>query len=278
MPLFTEIKNLQDIPTFSVKKEEVFDSHGKRIEKLFSLMREDTRDHIGVCRSSYRPIQMDEMLDIVDNATARVGGIDHIGYTLAGNGKRVVIQSKLIDKFDINGDLIDGIFYTILDNSGMSSNKIIPSTRRIACDNQLHIIKREAGRGNYKGVRHSFNFDDSVKDIINKFETNINIVKSFNNVVEKLQNQSFTEDQMRQLIEKILPAKNKSHVTDRLIAKREDIFNRFSRGIETNGSTRWDALNAVTEFESSKKFTPEKLVRSLTISTLSNNALDILVN
>lgn len=276
MPLFTEINSLQDIPTFSVKKEEVFDSRGTRIEKLFSLMREDTRDHIGVCRSSYRPIQMDEMLDIVDNATSRVGGINHIGYTIAGNGKRVVIQSKLNDQFNINGDAVDGIFYTVLDNSGMNSNKIIPSTRRVVCDNQLHIIKREAGRGKYKGVRHSFNFDDSVNDIVNKFESNINIVKSFNKVVEQLQNQPFSEDQMRQLIEKILPAKGQ--VTDRMIAKREDIFNRFNRGIDTNGSTRWDALNAVTEFESSKKFTPEKLVRTLTIATLSNNALDILVN
>jgi len=274
MPLFTEINSLQDIPTFTIKKEEVFDSRGTRIDKLFSLMREDTRDHIGVCRSTYRPIQMDEMLSIVDRATTRVGGINHVGFTIAGNGKRVVIQSKLNDQFNINGDAVDGVFYTVLDNSGMNSNKIIPSTRRVVCDNQLHIVKREAGRGKHKGVRHAFNFDESVNEIVNRFESNINIVKSFNSVVEKLQNESFSSNQMLQLIEKLLPAKGE--VSTRMLSKREDIFNRFEQGIGNNGGTKWDALNAVTEFESSKKFTPEKLVRTLTMPTISNNALDIL--
>lgn len=274
MPLFTEINSLSEIPSFNIKKEEVFDSQGSRINNLFSLMRDDTRDHLGVCRSAYRPIQMDEMLEILDKATTRVGGIEHTGYTIAGAGKRVVVRSKLNDQLSVNGDTIDGIFYTVLDNSGSNSNKIIPSTRRVVCDNQLHIVRRESGVKKHKGVRHSFTFDDSVNDIVKKFETNINIINTFTNVVEKLQNESFTPEQMLHLIEKLLPTKGE--LSSKMLNKREDIFNRFNRGIGNNGATRWDALNAVTEFESTRKFTPEKLVRTLTIPTLSNSALEIL--
>lgn len=277
MPLFTEINTLDEIPSFSIAKEKLFDSRGTEIKNLFSLMREDTRDHIGVCRSTYRPIQMNEMLDILDTATSRVGGISHTGFTIAGNGKRVVVRSSLNDQLSINGDKIDGMFYTVLDNSGMNSNKIIPSTRRIVCDNQLHIVRQESAGRNNRGVRHAFTFDQNVTDIVGKFEKNINIINSFKNVVEKLQNETFSEDQMRQLIEKLLPSK-KGEITTKLMNKHEDIFNRFVRGIGNNGSTRWDALNAVTEYESSRKFTPEKLVRTLTTSTLSNSALDILVS
>jgi hypothetical protein len=274
MPLFTEINSLDEIPSFEIVKEEVFDSRGVRVNNLFSLMRNDTRDHIGVCRSAYRPIQMSEMLDILDDATKRVGGIEHTGFTIAGNGKRVVVRSSLVEQLNINGDKIDGVFYTVLDNSGTNSNKIIPSTRRIVCDNQLHIVRRESAGKKHKGVRHSFTFDESVSDIITKFENNINIINSFSSVVEKLQNEVFTEDQMRHLIEKLIPSKGDP--STKMMNKREDIFNRFVRGIGNNGSTRWDALNAVTEFESTRKFTPEKLVRTLTIPTLSNSALEIL--
>jgi len=276
MPFFTNISTLEDVPAFSIAKEPLFDSRGAEIKNLFSLMREDTRDHIGVCRGSYRPIQMDEMLDVLNTATNQVGGISHIGYTVAGNGKRVVIQSQLNNQLNINGDLIDGMFYTVIDNSGMNSNKIVPSTRRIVCDNQLHIIQREAGAKKARGVRHSFTFDDNVNDIVRKFKTNINVINSFKTVVEKLQNETFTEDQMRHLIEKLLPT-NKDNISTKMLKKHEDIFNRFIRGIGNNGSTRWDALNAVTEYESSKKFTPEKLARTLTIPTLSNTALNMLV-
>jgi len=276
MPLFTNISTLEDIPAFEIKKEQLFDSRGAEIKNLFSLMREDTRDHIGVCRGSYRPIQMNEMLDVLDTATNQVGGISHLGYTIAGNGKRVVIQSKLNDQLNLSGDLIDGMFYTVIDNSGMNSNKIVPSTRRIVCDNQLHIVQREAGAKKSRGVRHSFTFDDNVNDIVRKFKTNISIINSFKTVVEKLQSETFTEDQMRHLIEKLLPT-SKGNLSTKMQNKHEDIFNRFMRGIGNTGSTRWDALNAVTEYESSKKFTPEKLARTLTMPTLSNNALNMLV-
>ena len=156
MGFITNITSLEEIPRFNVVKEEVFDSRGSRVQGLYTLMREDTRDHLGVCRDKYRPIQLDEMLDIVHTATDKVGGIEHTGYTFSRNGKRIVLQSRLNDQFEINGDKIDGMFYTVIDNSGSNSNKIIPSTRRIVCDNMLHIVKHEAEQRRGKGLRHSF--------------------------------------------------------------------------------------------------------------------------
>jgi hypothetical protein len=159
----------------------------------------------------------------------------------------------------------------------MNSNKIIPSTNRIICDNALHLIKKEAEQLRTRGLRHSFTFDDSVDDIINKIETNINIVKTFNKTAEFLQTHKFSKDQMMKLVQQILPAPKLNQVTTKLISKREDIVNRFANGIGTEGKTMWDALNAVTEYESRKQFSPEKLIRTLNSPTLSNRALEILV-
>jgi hypothetical protein len=277
MGLFTKINSLEEVPQFNVVKEEVFDSRGDRVNGLYSLMREDTRDHLGVCRDKYRPIQMGEMLDIIDTATAKVGSVDHIGYTFSRGGKRVVLQSRMKEQFDINGDKVDGLFYTVIDNTGMNSNKIIPSTMRVICDNALHLVKKEAEQSRTRGLRHSFTFDDSVDEIIHKIETNINIVKTFNKTAEFLQNHKFSKDQMMKLVQQILPAPKPNQITAKLLSKREDIVNRFANGIGTEGKTMWDALNAVTEYESRKQFSPEKLIRTLNSPTLSNRALEILV-
>lgn len=276
MGFINNITTLEEVPRFNVVKEEVFDSQGSRVKGLFTLMREDTRDHLGVCRDKYRPIQLDEMLDIVDTATQKVGGIDHIGYTFSRNGRRVVLQSKLNEQFEINGDKVEGMFYTVIDNSGSNSNKIIPSTRRIVCDNMLHIVKREAEQVRSRGLRHSFTFDESVGNLISKIETNINIVRTFNKTVELLQGKKFTEDQMRQLVQRLVPSRHNKEDSTKLIVKRENIVEKFSRGIGNEGKTMWDALNAVTEYESHRKFTPEKLVRTLSTESLSNKALAIL--
>jgi len=277
MGFMNEITNLEEIPRFNVMKEEVFDSRGSRVKGVYSLMREDTRDHLGICRDKYRPIQLDEMLDIVQTATEKVGGIDHIGYIFSRNGKRVVLQSKLTNQFEINGDKVDGMFYTVIDNSGMNSNKIIPSTRRIVCDNMLHLVKSEAEQTRSGGLRHSFSFEEKVSGLINKIENNINIVKTFNKTVEMLQNKKYNEDQMRQLIQRILPDPKNDKASTKLLNKRENIVERFSRGVGNEGKTMWDALNAVTEYESRNKFTPEKLIRTLSTESLSNKALEILV-
>jgi hypothetical protein len=158
----------------------------------------------------------------------------------------------------------------------MNSNKIIPSTRRIICDNMLHLIKREAEQTKSRGIRHSFNFDDKVVGLIDSIERNIDIVKSFQSVVEKLQSDKFTADQMRQLVQRLFPDNKNQEPSTRLLNKRESIYDKFANGIGNEGRTKWDALNAITEYESRGKFTPEKLVRTLSTDNASNRALALL--
>ena len=86
----------------------------------YSLERSDTGAHLGSCGNKYRPIQMEEMFDILNTASDRVGDIEHNGYTIAGEGKRVVVRSKLGDPIDVEGDKVDGFFYTVIDNTGIA--------------------------------------------------------------------------------------------------------------------------------------------------------------
>jgi len=266
----TEIKTLEEVPRFGVNKVPLQNDRGEH-NGVFALERSDNGAHLGACGRKYRPIQMEEMFDILDTASDRVGGIDHIGYTFAGEGKRVVVQSKLGEPIDVDGDKVDGYFYTVMDNTGMSSNKCAPSTKRIACDNALHLIEKRRG----DNLRHSDTFEANVEGMIGRIAKNIEDFKDFNSTIEFLKNQKFSRDQMAKLTQLLIPVEKDE--STRRINNREKIVELYESGQGNVGESRWDALNAFTEYEThSKRQSPEKLVRSLMGNTLSTKALRVL--
>jgi hypothetical protein len=277
MPIFNKINGLSDIPTFEIIQDQLFDSCNKEIPNLFSLMRSDLRQHLGTASNKYRPIQLEEMLDTINEASTQVDeGIQHIGYTEVKDGAKVVVQSK-IGNIGVEGDEVDGYFYTIIDNTGMNSNKIIPSTLRIHCDNQMHLISRAFKGTEFKLpiLRHSFSFDERVEIFKKTIASNIEKARRFKEIIETLREQKFTPRQMRALANTLLPIEDDE--SSRRTEKRESIIDKFgSHGIANEGKTKWDALNAVTQFETHQKFSAAKFVRTLTAKTFSTAALDYL--
>ena len=270
MGFLTDIKTLEEVPRFEVVKEPLYDSRGNH-DGVFALQRTDTNAHLGSCGVKYRPIQMEEMFDVLNTASNRVGGIDHIGYTYTGNGKKVVVQSKLHDELNVQGDKIEGYFYTVVDNTGMGSNKVAPSTTRISCDNAFHMIEKRKG----DRLRHSETFTSNVDLMIRRIVDNIQTVKGFGGVVEFLQNAKFDRNQMIKLTQKLIPVEKDESVKRN--NKREKLVELYESGVGNRGETKWDAFNAITEFEThNRRQTPEKLVRGLLNGNLANRALKIL--
>ena len=77
------------------------------------------------------------------------------------------------------------------------------------------------------------------------------------------------------MVKAIMPAKRGSSAG--YDKKFEKIICKFKGGIDTEGKSKWDALNAVTEFESHQKMTATKFIRNLTMSTLSTKAYKYLI-
>jgi hypothetical protein len=270
MGFLKEIETLEEVPRFEVNKVPLENDRGEH-NGVFALERSDNGAHLGSCGRKYRPIQMDEMFDILNTASDRVGDIQHDGYTVAGDGKRVVVRSKLGEPIDVDGDKVDGYFYTVIDNTGMSSNKCAPSTNRIACDNALHLIEKRRG----DNLRHSDTFDANVEGMVRRIVRNIEDFTGFNATIEFLKSNKFSRDQMAKLTQKLIPVEKEE--STRRINQREKIVDLYETGQGNVGESRWDALNAFTEFEThSRKQSPEKLVRSLMGNTLSTKALRVL--
>lgn len=273
MGFITKIDSLNDIEQFEVEKVPLFDGSGRCIENVYSLQRSDTNQHLGVVKEKYRPIQMNEMIDMISEASNRVGDIDHIGYATSKGGRKIVIQSKYRKTLDVGGDKIDPYLYTVIDNTGMGSNKMIPSTVRIACDNAFHLIAANEEKSDR--ARHSSTFVNQVEGMITNIVNGIATTRDFSKIVERLKNEKFTRDQMIQFTQKLIPLEDDE--STRRQNKREKLVELYEGGQGNVGESRWDAFNAITEYEShAGKHTPEKLIRQFSANTLSRRALDLL--
>ena len=271
MGFITNIQSLNEVPQFEVEKVPVFDAGSRAIEGVYSLQRSDTHQHLGMVKDKYRPIQMNEMIDIISKASDEVGDIDHVGYTTSKGGRKVVIQSKYRDTLDVGGDKVEPYIYTVIDNTGMGSNKMVPSTVRIACDNAFHLISEEAS----DRARHSASFDMHVDGMIDNIVNAIDTTKNFTTIVEKLKNEKFNRDQMIKFTQQLIPVEKEE--STRRQNKREKLVELYEGGRGNVGESRWDAFNAITEFEThTGKQTPEKLIRTFSANTLSRRALNLL--
>jgi len=273
MGFFNKITSLNEIPQFEVEKVGLVDTNNRAVPDTYSLQRVDNHTHLGVVKEKYVPIQLDEMINIIDTASSRIGDISHVGYAESRGGKRIVIQSELNSQIDVEGDKITPLFYTVVDNTGLGANKTIPSTIRISCDNAFHLIKQNENTDSR--AFHNSLFAAKVDVMTDNIIGSINAAQNFTKIVEQLKGVKFSREEMIKFTQKLLPVKENE--SSKRMYKREKLVSLYESGRGNVGETKWDALNAVTEYEThTGKQTPEKLIRSLTMPILSKSAMSLL--
>jgi hypothetical protein len=105
----------------------------------------------------------------------------------------------------------------------------------------------------------------------------IKAAQNFTKIVESLKGVKFSREEMIKFTQKLLPVKENE--SSKRMHKRERLVSLYESGRGNVGETKWDAFNAVTEFEShTGKQTPEKLIRNLTMPTLSRSSLKMLLS
>ena len=122
--------------------------------------------------------------------------------------------------------------------------------------------------------RHSNTFDERIELMESSITNSITSARNFNDTIVELKSKKFTRDQMVKLTQSILPVEE-GESTKRM-HKREKIVELFEGGRGNVGETKWDAFNAITEFEThTGKQTSSKLIRNLVLggSSMSQKGL-----
>ena len=112
--------------------------------------------------------------------------------------------------------------------------------------------------------------------MIDNIRSNVNTTIKFGEVANKLRAELFTRDNMTELTEQLIPLTEND--STKRVNKREQLIELFTNGRGNVGESKWDALNAVTEYEThTGKQSTEKFLRSFNSNTISQRASKLLV-
>lgn len=288
---------------FETELVPVHTPEGNEVPNKNIIRRSDTKRVFGVVGAGYRVVSNLDMLEPFHRMVKSFGA----QYESAGvisDGKRCWVSATLPDTFKLKNrknDEIQQRIMALISNDGLNKNAYLSIANRIFCNNQIQLINRRANESNYK-VRHIGDVDQQLIQAQLGFENALSLTKEFESNANVLDGMKMTKNQMRGFVHQLLPfevtpelKKDKTRADRklaRLDARREEIVRLFDEGAGNIGQTRWDALNAVTEFldhrtvnhrdeNVAKKKTNSRFVSNVISGgghRLKQNAMNMLIN
>lgn len=219
--------------------------NGETADTWQGIVRQDTGDCLSIMRGRYTPIQNNESFDWFD---ALIGQGDAV-YDTAGalrGGKQVWLLAKVDGIKRICGD--EHRTYALLLNSHDGSHSLQCSwvTERVVCANTLAIAI--AGQSNVVKIRHTKSWADKADEAKRILGIGNQYFDSVAQALETLGSHLLTPDQMKDFASLLVPAKDEASVPTRTANIRAEIATLFGTGAGNKAATRYDALQAVTDY------------------------------
>lgn len=233
---------------WEVEKQDIFLRGGAQIEGYQSIVRKDNGYALGVAKSRYEIIQNAESFDFFDS----VIGEGQAVYDTAGslrNGRVIWIMCKLPGHLFIDTNPDDKIEKNVLlvtsHDSTFSLMMQIVGTR-VVCWNTLSVAMREAT--NRIKIRHTKSFKKKIEEARKALNLTVAYFDNLQGVINILAKTPMNKDGMEEFTKRLFPVEDEADAPTKTINIRESVQNLFVNGKGNQGKSRWDALNAVTEF------------------------------
>lgn len=213
-----------------------------RVPDKFGVVRDADESVLGVVGKNYVPFQNREAFQFFDNLVDSGEAM----YETAGSlkhGRWVWLTAKLPNHIQIGG--IDEVeVYLLLHTShdGTKSIQVDVTPVRVVCANTLNLATRASKRK--WSVRHLATAGHRLQEARNTLGMTFKYIDTFTAEAELLLSQSFTDRQMKNLLDTILPDLPRKEST------KELILDNFVEGktLDNIRGTKWGALNAIGEY------------------------------
>lgn len=233
---------------WNVIKMPVF-CNGKQVEGKQGICREDTGDCLEILGRRYEVIQNSEAFDFFDDVIGQGQAVYDTAGSLSG-GKRIWIMAKLNGNLFIDNrpnDIIEKNVLLCSSHDGTSSLMMQIVSTRVVCANTLSMALGDCS--NQIKIRHTKSYQskkDAAKQALNLCNA---YYDNLQRLLDKLEEIPMNQAEMDVFTEKLIPSEHKEgKISTRTMNIRNEISTLFSRGKGNLGRTRFDALNAVTEY------------------------------
>lgn len=229
-----------------VALEEIYSNHNGisvPIEGHKGVVRQDTGACIGVVGSRYTPIQNHECFDFMDSLVAEGKMKYETAGTLRG-GSVIWMMAKYDGELQINGDRHEQWCLLSSSHNGSRNLMLQWTAVRVVCWNTLSMAWREAT--NRVCISHRRNWQGKIDEARRVLGLTEDYFKALKANLDGLNEQLLTPEQMDQFSRLLLPPGEEESTRNANI--RAEINALFGRGAGNQGRSRWDALNAVTDY------------------------------
>ena len=196
-------------------------------------------------RGRYEPIQNRDCFDFMDTLTK--GG--QIKYETAGalrQGRQVWLMAKYDGEIEINQDKHEQWLLLVTSHDGSFSLMVQWVTVRVVCANTLSLALR--GAKNQVKIRHTKSWEDKASEAKRVLGLTQDYFADMRQQLAGLNQEPLTQEDAQAFTRLLLPAKDENEVPTRTRNMRDHILDLYCRGAGNQGETRWDALNAVTDY------------------------------
>lgn len=154
--------------TWNANIEPLYDQRGQVLTaRQRGVFRDDTHDCLGVVGKSYHVKQHQDVAELAHRLT-QTGHLEWLKVGVVGNGAKAWFNLALPDEVVINGEEpIQGFMTLMNSHDGSSGIRVIPSTMRMACGNQLNMVMRDArAKNGIFTIRHTSNMDEAIEEMM----------------------------------------------------------------------------------------------------------------
>jgi len=209
------------------------------------ICRVDTGKPLGIVKGRYEIIQNSQAFDFFD----AIVGQGRATYETAGalrGGRQVWILARYNGEVKIGDDQTRMWCLLVTSHDGSQALSCQWVSERVVCANTLSIAL--AGKKQCIKIRHTANWSEKEQEAKRVLGLTDDYFGDLREQLAKLQDHSMDREQMDDFVRLLYPAKDENKVPGITRNARTEIANLFEKGVGNHGQTRWDALNAVSDW------------------------------
>ena len=235
---------VQPLPV-SVNGRQLAFPDDKTSEGWQGICRADTGDCLGITKGRYEIIQNADCFAFMDSLVNE----GQLKYETAGalrGGRQVWMMARYDGDIEINQDKHEQWLLCVSSHDGSYSLMVQWVTVRVVCANTLSVAL--SGAKNQVKIRHTANWENKEDEARRVLGLTKDYFAAMRESLSGLADKAMTADDMNAFTKLLFPSKHEKDVPTRTSNMRWGVERLFSRGAGNRGASRWDALNAVTDF------------------------------
>lgn len=209
------------------------------------MCRNDNGACLGIVKGRYTPIQNSDAFDFFDSICGQGEAIYDTAGSLRG-GKQVWLLAKVDGDQKICGDTYRTYALLLTSHDGSQCTQVNWVTERVVCANTLSIAM--SGAENVIKIRHTTNWKEKAEIAKRTLMAGQKYFATVGEALSQMGDKLLTKEQMAEFTRVLVPAKDEKEVPTRTQNIRNELNRLFERGAGNKGVSRYDALQAVTDY------------------------------